>query len=215
VPRPPRVARAGLVVLDPDGGRVRRVIALQYNPDTVNRSLRSRGAGPDGGEVHRVVGTATQTISFDAELDATDQLADPGDRDHRAAMASGLYPELATLEGLLNPPLEQVLANDRLAAAGFLEIVPTPSPTVVLVWSRQRIVPVHLTELSVVEEAFDTALNPIRAKVSFGFNVLGVHELGTRSRSGALAVAQHRRLEALAGAKGAGSVADLGQGVTL
>ena len=50
-------------------------------------------------------------------------------------------------------------------------------------WSRHRIVPVRLTELSIVEEAFDTRLNPIRAKVSLSLRVLGVHESGTAAGS--------------------------------
>ena len=34
------------------------------------------------------------------------------------------------------------------------------------VFGPKRIVPVRITELSITEEAFDTNLNPIRAKVS-------------------------------------------------
>jgi hypothetical protein len=211
----PRLARAGLVVLTPDGQQITRVIALQYNPDSVTRSLQARGAAAEsgGGERQRVSGTATQTISFDAELDATDQLsvAEPSG----VEVASGLHAYLAVLEGLLNPSLDSVLANDRLGARGFLEIVPTGAPSLVLVWSRHRVVPVRLTELSIVEEAFDTQLNPIRAKVSLGLTVLGVPELGTTGRLGAIAVGHHRRLETLAGARGFGTISDLGPGVSV
>jgi hypothetical protein len=211
----PRVARAGLVVLSPDGQQVLRVIALQYNPDSVTRSLQARGSAADtpGQERQRVTGTATQTISMEAELDATDQLSVP--RPAGVEVRLGLHPTLAALEGLLNPSVDEVLANDRRAAQGRLEIVPTASPSLVLVWSRQRVLPVRLTELSVVEEAFDTQLNPIRAKVSLGFTVLGVPELGTSSRLGALAVGHHRRLEQLAASRGSASLADLGQGVSV
>jgi hypothetical protein len=212
-PISPRVARAGLVILEPTAHQVERVITLQYNPDTVTRSLQPRGSGPEGGELTRVIGTATQTITMEAELDATDQLQFP--REHRVEVENGLHPYLAALEGLLNPRLERVLENDRLAAEGFLEIVPAPSSSVVLVWSRHRIVHVRLTELSIVEEAFDTRLNPIRAKVSLSLRVLGVNELGTRSRLGAIAVGQHTRLETLATARGFGSVSDLGPGVVV
>lgn len=214
-PISPRVAKAGLVILEPTAHQVERVLTLQYNPDTVTRSLQPRGSGPEGGELTRVIGTATQTITMEAELDATDQLEFPDVEQNRAEVESGLHPYLAALEGLLNPRLERVLSNDRLAAGGFLEIVPAPSATVVLVWSRHRIVPVRLTELSIVEEAFDTRLNPIRAKISLSLRVLGVNELGTRSRLGAIAVGQHTRLETLALARGFGSISDFGPGVTL
>ena len=211
----PRLARAGLVVLTADGQQVTRVVALQYNPDSVTRAIKARGAAAEagGGERQRVSGTATQTINFDAELDATDQLSVP--QPAGVEVSVGLHPYLAVLEGLLNPSLDGVLENDRLAARGFLEIVPTGAPSLVLVWSRERVLPVRLAELSIVEEAFDTKLNPIRAKVSLGFTVLGVPELGTTSRLGALAVGHHRRLEQLATTRGFGSISDLGQGVTV
>ena len=209
----PRIARVGLVVLDDAGSRPQRVITLQYNPDSLTRSLQPRGSAADGGEVQRLSGPPNQTLSFDAELDATDQLAAP--EEHRLEAGSGLHAYLAVLEELLYPRVGDILHNDRLAAQGFLEIVPTPSPTVVLVWSRNRVVPVKLTELSIVEEAFDTRLNPIRAKVSMSFRVLSTAELGTRGRAGSIAVGQHTRLETLAAARGFGSLTDLGPGVTL
>jgi hypothetical protein len=209
----PRIARVGLVVLDTSGTQVERVVTLQYNPDTLTRSIQPRGSAADAGEVQRVSGPPNQTLSFDAELDATDQLAAPDD--HPLEVDSGLHAYLAVLEELLHPRVADVLDNDRLAASGFLEIVPTPAPSVVLVWSRNRVVPVKLTELSIVEEAFDTRLNPIRAKVSLSFRVLSIVDLGTRSRAGAIAVGQHTRLETLADARGFGSLTDLGPGVTL
>jgi|SRR5829696_7946046 len=215
MPISPLVARAGLVILEPDGQQIRKVIALQYNPDSVNRSLNARAGTAEGGELQRVSGTATQTITFDGELDATDQLAQPAEPGNEVEVANGLHPYLAALEGLLNPPLDQVLENARIAAEGFLEVIPTPTPSLVLVWSRQRVVPVRLTELSIVEEAFDIHLNPIRAKVSFSFTTLGVNELGTSGRLAAIAIGQHRRLESLAALEGFGSLTDLGAGVTL
>ena len=46
--------------------------------------------------------------------------------------------------------------------------------------------PVRLTEFSITEEAFDTALNPIRAKVSTAMRVLTVDDLGFDDRGGLL-----------------------------
>jgi hypothetical protein len=54
------------------------------------------------------------------------------------------------------------------------------------VWSKQRVLPVLLTELSVTEEAFDPNLNPIRAKVSLGMRVLSVDDLGFEHKGGSL-----------------------------
>jgi hypothetical protein len=39
------------------------------------------------------------------------------------------------------------------------------APLTLYVWSKQRVLPVLLTKLSVTEEAFDINLNPIRAKI--------------------------------------------------
>ena len=51
------------------------------------------------------------------------------------------------------------------------------------VWSKSRVVPVRVTDFSVTEEAFDPALNPIRAKVSLGLRVL--HATTSASRTAA------------------------------
>jgi hypothetical protein len=209
----PRIARVGLVVLDPTGTSAQQVITLQYNPDSLNRSLQPRGSTTEAGEVQRVSGPPNQTISFDAELDATDQLESP--RDHPVEVADGLHPYLAVLEDLLYPPVADILHNDRLAGQGFLEIVPALAPTVILVWSRNLVTPVRLTELSIIEEAFDARLNPVRAKVSLSCKVLTTADLGARTPVGSIAVGQHTRLETLAGARGFGTLTDLGPGVTL
>ena len=36
----PKLLKGGLVVLEPGGGAVLRMIALQYNPDTLTRSYQ-------------------------------------------------------------------------------------------------------------------------------------------------------------------------------
>jgi hypothetical protein len=65
-----------------------------------------------------------------------------------------------------------------MANAGTLEIIPLEQPLTLFVWSKNRVVPVRVTDFSVTEEAFDTRLNPIRAKVSLGLRVLNVDDLG-------------------------------------
>ena len=59
--------------------------------------------------------------------------------------------------------------------------------------------PVRVTEFSVSEEAFDTRLNPIRAKVSLGMRVLTVADLGHDHKAGGLYMVYHKQKEALAG----------------
>ena len=62
--------------MDPDTSAVIRVIVLQYNPDTLSRTLQVQGVGAQGdrSEALRLKGPAVETIKVDAEIDATDQL---------------------------------------------------------------------------------------------------------------------------------------------
>ena len=48
-PGSPRLLKGGIVLVDPDTAAVRRIISLQYNPDTVTRSLQIQGVSADGG----------------------------------------------------------------------------------------------------------------------------------------------------------------------
>jgi hypothetical protein len=117
-----------------------------------------------------------ETIKVDAELDATDQLEHP--TLFPLAVQLGLHPQLAQLEMLVNPTVETLMSDDSMANAGRLEIIPLEQPLTLFVWSKMRVVPVRLTDLSVTEEAFDPKLNPIRAKVSLGMRVLSIDDLG-------------------------------------
>jgi hypothetical protein len=71
---------------------------------------------------------------------------------------------------------------------------------------------VRLTELSIVEQAFDTNLRPIRAKVSLSLRVLTVDDLGFATRGGSLAMTHHLSLEQLAAKAPSGAFEDLGLG---
>lgn len=212
LPSSPHLIKGGLVVLDPTGARVLRTIALQYNPDTLSRSYQVQGAGGDGGgeraQPFRLKGPAIESIKVEAEIDATDQLQSPDQNPN--AVAHGIAPQLAVLEALVNPSSEELLALDALAASGTLEIVPPDAPLVVFVWSRNRIQPVRVTDLSITEEAFDPALNPLRAKVSLGLRVMSTDDLGYAHRGGALFINHLRAREALAAKAGSASLQALG-----
>jgi hypothetical protein len=198
-PGSPRVLKGGIALLDPARGTVLRTVVLQYNPDTLSRTLQVQGAGADSGdrsEALRLKGPPVETIKLDAEIDATDQLEFP-DR-NRAAVEAGIQPHLAALETIVYPTVAQVQANDMLARAGTLEILPMESPLALFIWSRNRVVPVRITDFSITEEAFDPNLNPIRAKVSLGMRVLSENDLGTGHRGAALFMAYHQQKENLA-----------------
>jgi len=207
-PGSPRVLKGGLVLVDPDSGAVRTVIALQYNPETVSRTLQIQafGESAERSEALRLKGPPVETFKLDAEIDAVDQLenGDPIAGEH------GIQPQLATLETIVYPESGTLQANDALASAGTLEIAPMQAPLTLLVWSRGRIVPVRLTDFSITEEAFDAALNPIRAKVSLGLRVLSVADLGFATRGGSLFLAYQQEKERLAGLAAGGTLSSLG-----
>ena len=209
-PLSPRLVRGGLVILDHDTGAVIRVITLQYNPDTLSRGFQLK-LPPEGGargEAFRVTAPPTQTISVEAELDATDALEKPDD--NPSVVELGLSAQLAALESLVYPALSDVKESADLLDQGMLEIAAAATPLVLFAFGRRRILPVRITELSVTEEAFDPQLNPIRAKVKLGLRVLTVNDVGASTRAGSLALAAHQQLEQLASRAVGGRLADLG-----
>jgi hypothetical protein len=199
-PNTPRLVKGGIVTMDPDSSVVQSVIALQYNPDSVSRTLQIQAlpGGQDGVRVDalRLRGPAVETIKIEAELDATDQLEFP--KQFPTAIQYGLHPQLAQLEMLINPTVETLMADDNMANQGTLEIIPLEQPLTLFVWSTSRVVPVRITEFSITEEAFDANLNPIRAKISLGLRVLNVDDLDFDSPGGQMFMAYLSNKEQLA-----------------
>ena len=206
----PRILKGGLVLLDPDRFSVlpNGVIALQYNPDTLTRTLKIKGAeeGGDRSEALRLTGPPVETIKLDAEIDATDQL-EAGDAN---GQQYGIFPQLSALETLVYPTSLTLQNNFSLAQQGTLEIMPMLAPLPLFVWGASRIVPVRITDFSITEEAFDTALNPIRAKVSLGMRVLTIDDLNFADKGGSLYLAYQRQKEAFAQLNRAGTFGALG-----
>ncbi|HEU5092418.1 MAG TPA: hypothetical protein VFT30_07015 [Nitrospira sp.] len=210
-PNSPKLLKGGLVLIDPETAMVQRIISLQYNPDSLSRSFQIKGVGAESGdrsEALRLKGPPVETIKVEAELDATDQL----EFAEAKATTVGIHPQLAALETIVYPTSGQLLANNRLAQAGKLEITPMETPLTLFVWSKTRVVPVRLTEFSVTEEAFDPALNPIRAKVSLGMRVLTVDDVGFNHKAGTLFMSYLQVKEQLAARNQGGSLNVLGIG---
>ena len=210
-PLSPRLLRGGLVLIDPASGQVRRVIALQYNPDTLTRTLQPQATAADGqdrAQALRLKAPPTETIRLDAEIDATDQLERPDE--NAATVEAGIVPQLAAIETLLYPDSGRLIANHALQAAGTLEITPVETPLALFVWSRQRVVPVRVTDCTITEEAFDAQLNPLRARVSLSMRVLSVDDLGFEHRGGAIYLLYHQAKERLAGRAGGAALPALG-----
>lgn len=212
-PQSPRLIKGGLVLVHPRTGVVQRVITLQYNPGTLTRTLQVQGTGGEGGdrsEALRLSGPPVETYKLEAEIDAADQLEFPDE--HEAVRQNGIAPHLAALETILYPTSAQLITNNILMSAGSLEILPAESPLTLFVWSKNRVLPVRLTEFSITEEAFDPNLNPIRAKVSLGMRVLSVNDVGFAHQGGNLYLTYQQNLETLATKSPAGTLNALGIG---
>ena len=213
-PNSPRLVKGGIVTMDPDTTTLKNVIALQYNPDTLTRTLQIQAVqgAQDGTRVDalRLRGPAVETIKLDAELDATDQLEFP--KQFPVVVQYGLQPQLAQLEMLVNPTVETLIADDNMANAGTLEIIPLEQPLTLFVWSKNRVVPVRLTDFSITEEAFDPNLNPIRAKVSLGLRVLNVDDLGFAHPGGRIFMSYLTTKEHLASQAASVAISVLGLG---
>lgn len=210
----PKVLKGGLVLLDPETGAVQRIIVLQYNPETVSRTLAPQAATGEGdrSEALRLKGPPIETIKLEAAIDATDHLEFPSQ--NPTAVQLGIQPQLAAIETILYPASGTLQLNHTLAAAGTLEITPAIAPLTLLVWGRQRIVPVRITDFSVIEEAFDPSLNPILAKVSLSLRVLSINDLDFNSKGGSLFMVYHQARERLAQRTAAGAFSALGiQGI--
>jgi|SRR5688572_13987654 len=210
-PGSPKLIKGGIVLLDPVSGAVQRVIALQYNPETLSRSLTPQvvtGDAADRSDALRLKAPPIETFKLDAFIDATDQLEFPDQ--HRAAVEVGILPQLAALEIIVYPPSDQMQLNHTLSMAGTLEIAPTIAPLTLFVWSKSRVVPVRFTDFSVVEEAFDPSLNPIRAKVSLGLRVLSVQDLGFDGKGGSLFMVYQQQKERFAQQAAPATLATLG-----
>lgn len=201
-PGTPRMLRGGLVRIDPRTRKQLDVVAFQYNPDTVTRTIQPRAIGGEPGdrlEVLRLTGPPHESIKLDAELDATDQLEQPALPANAPAAEQGLLPALAVLERLVTPTARELTEVDSLFDQGTMEVTPMESPLTVLVWGVKRVVPVLVSSMSITEEAFDPKLQPIRVKVSFEFKVLTTNDLPLAHIGASLYIAYRQGVEQLAG----------------
>ncbi|HKV40333.1 MAG TPA: hypothetical protein VJX67_14060 [Blastocatellia bacterium] len=212
-PGSPKLMKGAIIGIDPFNP-LASVIIFQYNPDTLTRTISAQTTQgkdqsvPSQGEAMRLTGPPKETITLQVEIDATDQLetADP------LATSLGVYPTLASLEMLISPKSLVMIANAVLMAAGIIEIIQPEAPLTLFVWGIKRIVPVRLTQFTITEEAFDTSLNPIRAKADLSLDVLTYQDLGLLSVGGALSMVNQVIKEVMATIGGVGNIASVVSG---
>lgn len=212
----PKPIRSGIVVVDPERGTPQRVIVLQFNPDSLERSVAPQAAGGSGdagaggagsgdrNEALRLKGPAEETWKFTAEIDCTDQF--------EVAAPYGIHPQLAALEMLVQPTTKQLKDNTKLTKKGAIEISPIEVPLTLFTWGSKRVLPVRLTEMSINEQAFDVNLNPLRASLSIGMKILSISDLPAGHRGADLYMAHLAQKEKFAAVGANGRLGQLGIG---
>jgi hypothetical protein len=211
-PGSPRLIKGALVGIDLFNP-LASVVVFQYNPDTMTRRLEARAVSAEGdrGEALRLTGPPKETITLSIEIDAVDQL----EQANVLAATMGISPTLAALEMMLYPKSALVIANMVLSLIGTIEIIPAEGPMTLFVWGPQRLLPVRLTSFSITEEAYDTMLNPIRAKVELSLTVLSYNDLKLTSPGHALFLAHHIVKEVMATMNVANSAQNIGASLKL
>lgn len=214
-PGSPKLLRGGIVLFDLTSETVQRIIVMQYNPATLNRTLQVQGAGGEGGdrlEALRLKGPPVETYQLEAEIDAADQMEFPTQGANRATVEFGILPQLAALETIVYPTSSSVRINNQMAESGNLEIIPMETPLVLFVWSKNRVLPVRITDFSINEEAYDPNLNPLRAKVSLSLRVLSGNDLTYNHFGSGLFRSYHQQKEQLSRRATSGQLDTLGIG---
>ena len=211
-PGSPRIIKGALIAIDPLNP-LASVVVFQYNPDTMTRRLEARAVSQEGerSEAMRLTGAPKETITLSIEIDATDQL----EQANPLAATLGIHPTLAALETMLYPTVASVVANDILSVIGTIEIIPVDGPMILFVWGPARVLPVRLTSFSITEEAYDTLLNPQRAKVELSLTVLSYQDLSLLSPARALFMAHHISKQVLAASNIFNNISNIGTSLNL
>ena len=178
--------KGALVKLEPAGRST--AFVFQYNPEKLVRQL---GPGIAGEELR---------LSFD--LDAADAL----ERGDPQARELGLLPALAALHLLLMPrpaadkEVAAGTAGTGLGASAEAQAAPGAGrPALIFAWGPHRQAPVRVVDCSITEEAFDAALQPIRARVDLTLRVLSAQECAPDDPAYGRCLAYWKDLERLAG----------------
>lgn len=120
----------------------------------------------------QLVTVQEQTIGFDIRLDASDKL-DAGDT---VTEQFGIAPEIATLELMVYPKDESVLAgvlSTLLGSSGGFSFTRSSNPPLILfIFGRKRVLPVNITSMNITETEFSADLNPIRASIAVSLTVI-------------------------------------------
>lgn len=161
------------------------IVAFQFNPENLTRYIHiptyTRGSRTmetwQSGEV------PYETISITAHFSASDQL----NNGNQIALSYGVGPLLAALEIMAHPVKRETTTSqqdaDKVAekmqknkdAKKATQRTPREEYRPLLfVWGSNRILPVYISSLNIVEQQFDAKLNPIQAEATIELSVVTI-----------------------------------------
>ena len=196
-PLAPKILKGAFIRLDETGiGAVPQVIVFQYNPENLTRKFKpyEPPADKEGAQVDATARVAPydpdEEMDVVISLDAIDDLEEP--EIHPQAVVVGVSDRLAALEMLMYPSTQTGLLSSAVnAIAGVLgvgggEAVPVNPevPVVLFAWGPGRVLPVKITAFTIEEQAFNSALYPIRAKATVGVKVLTEDYFNSKRHTG-------------------------------
>jgi hypothetical protein len=132
-----------------------KIIIFPYNPETLTRTILPNPAATGSSQLNQAAGAPQETIIFTLMLDATDAL----EQANAQAASTGVYPVLSAIELLMAPPQQ---------GAALVTL---------FVWGPNRIVPVRVTALNIVESLFGTNLSPYQVSVQVTLTVTQLDEV--------------------------------------
>jgi hypothetical protein len=139
---------------------------FQYNPEMITRTI-SFGKSEEESQVERKKADAnsiTEVINFHLEFDMIDQIEQSNQ--HKNYLEKGLHPTLAALESIMHSQAQAKNSSGHI---------------ILFLFGPNRMLPVWIDSIKVLEESFDQNLNPIRVRIELNMRMRDLSELKPNS----------------------------------
>lgn len=164
---PPKLLKGALVSIDRSNSLKESIVAFQYNPNKLTRSLTPQYYKSKG---DRFTGPAKESIDVTVQLEAG---AVGG------TALTGVLAPLAALEMMVNPSSSDLETYINDVNSNKMKAVPPLAPRTLFIWGPSRVLPVQLTSISVTEELFNSDLSPMLADVALKMDVYPFDQAAT------------------------------------
>jgi hypothetical protein len=165
-------------------GPIPNVVIFQFNPESLSRVLQvpARPTGATQRETTQAGEKTFEKITFKAHFSAANLL----DEDKVLARLFGIGPQIAALEKMVLPSAKIAgLLGAAIDAIAGLAAPPSPPaqpipresyPRILFIWGPTRVLPVTIDSMTIAEQEYDFALNPVRAEVDITLSVIAIDQ---------------------------------------